>query len=226
MNKISLAINTILIIAVGILYYFHFSGRKAEVVTDADLLASRDSVSKNLSMVYINIDTLWENYKYVTEINKRLEAKKNTMLAQISSKSSQLESTLGAKADALQKKAQDFESKADGMSQAIQQIKMQQLQEEDQALQQEHLEAQQQVMQLKEDLSAQLMKEESAHNDSVQKAISTYLEKYNENYNYTFILSRGTTGGVMLAHPSLDITAEIISGLNKEYEEQQKAKKK
>ena len=110
MNKISLAINAVLVVAVGVLYYFHFSGKKDEVVTDADLLANRDSISRNLTMVYVNIDSLLTNYEYVDDVEKQLEAKRNTMLSQISSKSSQLESTLGSKAEALQRKAQDSKS--------------------------------------------------------------------------------------------------------------------
>jgi hypothetical protein len=58
MNKLSLGINAVLAIAVGVLYYFHFSGKKETAVTDADLLASRDSISRNLTMVYVNIDSL------------------------------------------------------------------------------------------------------------------------------------------------------------------------
>ena len=226
MNKISLVINALLLAAVGVLYYFHFSGKKEEVVTDANLLASRDSVSRNLTMVYVNIDSLWEQYDYVDEINIQLEAKKNAMLSEISSKTSKLESRLGAKNEALQRKAQEFEAKAEGMSQAIQQIKMQQLQEEDQALQQEHMEAQQEVAQLKEQKGAELMQEEARLNADVQKIITEYLEKYNKEHNYTFILAKGTGGGIMLAHEALDVTSEIIDGLNKEYEEKKKEEKK
>ena len=225
MNKISLAINAVLVVAVGVLYYFHFSGKKDEVVTDADLLANRDSISRNLTMVYVNIDSLLTNYEYVDDVEKQLEAKRNTMLSQISSKSSQLESTLGSKAEALQRKAQEFEAKAEGMSQAIQQIKMQQLQE-DQALQQQSMEAQQAIGQLKEELGAQLMQEEANLNEDVQQLITEYLEKYNKDHNYTFVLAKGTGAGVLLANDALDITSEILSGLNKEYEEKKVQEKK
>lgn len=226
MNKISLSINAILIIAVGVLFYFHFSGKKGEVATDAALLANRDSISHNLTMVYVNVDTLFEKYNYVAEVNKDLDAKKNTMQAQISSKISQLENKLGAKNDAFQKKVQEFESKAEGMNQTIQQIKMQALQEEDQQLQQEQQEAQQQIMQLKEDLGNELMKLEAEHTTAIQKTINAYLEKYNKDHNYTFILSHGTGGGVLLANPALDVTSEVLSGLNKEYDELKKTEEK
>ncbi len=112
------------------------------------------------------------------------------------------------------------------MSQAIQQIKMQQLQEEDQALQQESMEAQQAVMELKESLGAQLMQDEAALNDEVQQLITDYLEKYNKDHNYTFVLAKGTGAGVLLANDALDITSEILEGLNKEYEEKKKEEKK
>lgn len=226
MNKISLAINAVLAVAVGVLFYFHFAGKKNTTSTDADLAASRDSVSRNVTMVYVNVDSLWANYKYVEEITNTLEGKKNSMLAELSSKTSNLENKLDAKAQAFQKKVQDFESKAEGMNQTLQQIRMQALQEENAELEQQHLEAQQQVMRLKEEMAAQLMQEEAKLNVEVEKIITAYLKKYNEEHNYTYILSKGTGGGVMLAHPALDITDEVVSGLNTEYEEKKKAEKK
>jgi outer membrane protein len=226
MNKISLAINAVLVVAVGVLYYFHFSGKKDEVVTDAALLANRDSISRNLTMVYVNIDSLLTNYDYVDEVEKQLEAKRNDMVSAISKKSSQLESTLGSKAEALQRKAQEFEAKAEGMTPALQQIRMETLQKEDQALQQESMEAQQTIGQMKEDLGAQLMQEEAQLNEEVQQLITEYLEKYNKDHNYTFVLAKGTGAGVLLANDALDITSEILAGLNKEYEEKKKEEKK
>lgn len=226
MNKISLAINAVLVVAVGVLYYFHFAGKKDEPATAAALLASRDSISRNLTMVYVNIDTLLENYRYVDEIEKELEAKKNAMLAEISSRSSKLESKLSAKAEAFQRKAQDFEAKAEGMSQAIYQIKMEQLQKENMELQEEQYEAQQELMSLKEQRGAKLMQDEADLNDKVQKEITTYIEKYNKDHNYTFIVAKGTGAGVLFAHDALDITSDILAGLNKEYEERKKEEKK
>ncbi len=226
MNKLSLVLNAILAIAVGVLFYFHFSGKKDEVVVDANLQANRDSVSHNITMVYINVDSLWRNYKLVEELNEDLETQRKKMVDDVTRKSGGLETNLKNKGAALQKKVQEFQAKAEQMSEAIAQIKMQQLEEENQQLQQEDAQAQQEVYQYKERLGAQLMQVENDHNMRIQNTIDAYLEKYNKDHNYSVILARGTSGGVMLAHPALDITPEIIAGLNKEYEESKKAEVK
>lgn len=226
MNKLSLALNAILAIAVGVLFYFHFSGKKDEVVTDANLQASRDSVSHNITMVCVNVDSLWRNFKLVEELNKDLEDQRKKMVDEVTRKSSGLEASLKRKGAELQKKVQEFQAKAEQMSEAIAQIKMQNLEEENQQLQQEDAEAQQEIYLFKEKKGAELMKVENDHNMTIQNTIDAYLEKYNKDHNYSVILARGTSGGVMLAHPALDITPEIIAGLNKEYEESKKAEEK
>lgn len=74
----------------------------------------------------------------------------------------------------------------------------------------------------------EMAEEQTVMMNEIYVAIRTYLEKYNEDKKYSIILSTnpealaqdGTalfTSPVALGDPSLDITAELVAGLNEEY---------
>ena len=54
--------------------------------------------------------------------------------------------------------------------------------------------------------------------NQVMYAIKTYLEEYNKEHNFAAILTTtDATNVVMVGAPALDITQEIVEGLNAEY---------
>ena len=80
----------------------------------------------------------------------------------------------------------------------------------------------QQLLQQKQN---ELAEEQSVMLNNVANAIGEYVKKYNEEKGYTMILS--TTSGLLSqpivdADASLNITAEIIEGLNNEYQASKK----
>ena len=48
-------------------------------------------------------------------------------------------------------------------------------------------------------------------------AIKTYLDKYNQTKQYAMILTNQGGAPVLTADKSLDITDDVLSGLNEEY---------
>jgi len=68
MKNISLILNGILIIAVGVLYFLHFSGKKS---------GSESTVSapSDLKIAYIKSDSVLKHYDYFKEMRTVLEAK-------------------------------------------------------------------------------------------------------------------------------------------------------
>ena len=49
-------------------------------------------------------------------------------------------------------------------------------------------------------------------------AVQTYLNEYNKTHNYALILTTSaTTNTVIVGNPSLDITNDVLKGLNAEY---------
>jgi outer membrane protein len=60
----------------------------------------------------------------------------------------------------------------------------------------------------------ELGEEEAVMNRKVLNEIQVYVEKYNVEKKYSLILNAAT---IIVGAPSMDITAEILNGLNQEY---------
>ena len=207
MNKnLSVVLNLILIIAVIILYYLHFSSDRS-VTADAGITDS-SSVSKQVvllpkeikasKIVYVNTDVLNENYQYVKDLSD--VAKSNLQ---------SLETAYKKKAAEFQNVYSDFQQKA---SQGL-------LSENQQKAAQEELEKRKAELEQMEGKQQQLMDQMQRENEKVFKAIMDYIKEYNKNsqYNYVLAYSDKIVGSVLLANDSLDITNEIVAGLNAQY---------
>ena len=68
----------------------------------------------------------------------------------------------------------------------------------------------------RQSLQTQLMKEQEIFNKELQKRLDDYLVKYNADKGYDFILSYVKGGNILFANRALDITAEVIKGMNAE----------
>ena len=211
MNKnTSLVLNVILLIAVAVLYYLHFSAVK----TPAAEAAGTDSASavkpivllpkeiKASKIAYVNTDRLNEKYQYVIDISD--VAKKNLQA---------LEMNYKKKATDMQNRYAEFQQKA---SQGL-------LSENQTKEAQEELGKRKEELDMMESKQQQMMDQLQVENEKVLKNIMEYIREYNKSsqYNYVLAYSDKIIGSVLLANDSLDITNEIVEGLNAQY----KAKK-
>lgn len=206
-NRLSLVLNVVLIIAVAVLYYLHFKNNtctvannsiaKDSTVTAQNMIVMPKEI-KASKIVYINTDVLNEKYNYVKELSDVAKGKLQTLEASYQKKGSEF-----------QKKYAAFQQKA---SQGL-------LSENEGALAQKELEkgkAELEQMEAKQQL---LMEEMQRDNEKVLKTVLDYIKEYNKNGGYNFILaySNSAMSPVMVANDSLDITNEIVEGLNAQY---------
>ncbi|MEO6903862.1 MAG: OmpH family outer membrane protein [Bacteroidia bacterium] len=206
-NRLSLVLNVVLLFAVAVLYYLHFNNNTHSI---ANKINGNDSTSaaksivimpkeiKASKIVYINTDVLNEKYNYVKELSDVAKAKLQT-----------LEAIYQKKGSEFQKKYATFQQKA---SQGL-------LSENEGAVAQKELgkdKAELEQMEAKQQI---LMEEMQKDNEKVLKTVLDYIKEYNKNSGYNFILaySNSTMSPVMVANDSLDITNEIVEGLNAQY---------
>ena len=65
---------------------------------------------------------------------------------------------------------------------------------------------------------AELQEEQAVLNNQVYYAVKEFIEKYNEEHQFSLILTTsGVTNTVLNVNPGLDITADVLKGLNEEY---------
>ncbi len=206
MNKnLSLSINIVLVIAVAILYYLHFSHPgKSEPAALTDSTASSKPVViaakdiKASKIVYINSDVLNEKYDFVKDL---------TSAAQV--KQQRLENVYQSKAQKLQEDYADLQKKA---SQGLLSENQSAAAQEDLMKRKEELDRMQGELQV-------MMEDIQKSNEEVRKRVIDYVREYNKTgqYNYILTYTDGPGGVVLLANDSLDITNEIIEGLNAAY---------
>jgi len=204
MKKLSLYVNIVLIVAVGLLFYLHFSNaEKSKKLPEnlEDFKTITNSIDIE-GIVYVNFDTLLMNYDFYYDLQNQLNEKRKKMEAELNSQSKVFEN-----------QAADFQNKV--QKGLITRARAQEME-------QELLNKQQELIQLKDDLSMQLLEEEQVMNRRLQYSILEFLEEYNETHNYQFILSNTLGGTLLFANSGLNITEEVILGINEKYNSQKK----
>lgn len=147
-------------------------------------------------IAYVNLDTLEVRYEYFKQRKAEFEKKTAAMEGEVEKLAQGLQSEYAA----FQKKAQ-----AGTLTQA-----------EGEAGQKKLAAMQQNIESRRQSLGAQLMKEQETFNKELQQRLDNFLVKYNTNKGYDFILSYVKGGNILFANKALDITEEVIKGMNAE----------
>lgn len=197
MKRLSLILNVVLIIAVAVLYVFHFSGPKTVTQEEGDH-TSVVAAAQTGNIVYINIDSVNKNYKMFEDVMTDLQEKLNTSDAKLQSRQR-----------AFEKNYKDAQYKAErGL------VTRAELAQIEQNLAQE----QQELMVLQNQLQYQLAEEEAVAQRKVYNSIVEYLAKIKDENPYQIVLGTAFGDNIFYASEGLDISAKIIEGLNAEYE--------
>lgn len=149
-------------------------------------------------IVYIQFDSLILHYDMYSDLSGQLEAKKQTIEDNLNKKGRKLESDMKAFENQINKGLLT-RSSAEKQQQSL-------------------LQRQQDLQNLAQQQQNELMEEDAVMMNQVMDAIKTFLNEYNESHNYAAILTTsGSTNVVIVGNPALDITNEVIEGLNAEY---------
>jgi outer membrane protein len=160
--------------------------------------ANNDSVTvkEAITVAYVDMDTLQAQYQYYLDCRQELETTYNGYQA-----------TIGKKAAALQNKAAEIQQK-------LQEGRFVSEAEFNNA-QAAFAKQQADVEQLQAKYAQQFAEKELEFNKALEDSIQSFLATYNKEHKYTLILTRAV---ILNDNPQLDITADIVKGLNERYE--------
>ena len=79
MKNLSLILNAVLIVAVGILFYLHFSSTKS-IEGGQPSTVRVNTADPGMGIVYINIDSLLNNYAYFADMQDEFADKQENFL--------------------------------------------------------------------------------------------------------------------------------------------------
>ena len=68
------------------------------------------------------------------------------------------------------------------------------------------------------------MQEEKQWNDELREKIIAYIDSHTVNRQYDYILGYSIQSNIILANDSLDLTKDVIRGLNEQYDKTKKTK--
>jgi outer membrane protein len=196
MKNLSLVLNVVLFVALGVLYFLHFSGNKksSEPVNTG--------VTSAQGIAYINIDSVIFNFEKFTDMRADLDTKKKSAEAELNSKGGQYE-----------KGAKDYQDKVNkGLVTRATAAQM------EQAL----LQQQQDLVSLRDNLQQNLMEEEQVMNRQILEYITTFLDENKNVYNCQYILGKSFGSVVLYGDAALDITKKVTDAINLKYKAEKK----
>jgi outer membrane protein len=190
--------NVVLLAAVGVLYFLHFSGKKN---TDTNTYTERRVLDTSTNgntfrIAYFDIDSITNNYLYCIDVKDNLEKMREDVEKRINEKQKDFDLAYGRLQDkAAQTKLSDTE-----------------LNKEKEILS----EKQQAINDEREKGTSGFEQKRKLFEGEIKSHILAFINEYNTPQRFTFILA--DEPGIFYYRDSLyNITTEVLEGLNRQY---------
>ncbi len=194
MKNLSLIINGVLAIAIGVLFFLHFRDcSKGCAPKGASTTTTAGTSAPGSTIAYVDLDSLETNYTYYKDKKADFEKSQKS-----------LEATLTSSMESLQREVYEFQQKAQTMTQA-----------EGEATQQRLLEKKSRLEQQRDNGAQSLQNTMAQFNVEVYGKIDSVLQDYNKDHKYAYVLSYQRGGPILYRDKGLDITADVVVLLNK-----------
>lgn len=158
--------------------------------------ATQTKAPQELKIAFVEVDSLITQYEFCKEYTQVLEKKSRNVQNTLQQKGQKLQSDAANFQQKLQQNALDRPT-AERMQAALQK-------------QNADLEA------LQQRLGAELQEETNKYNQALHDSVQHFIAKYNKTKKYTMILSK-SGDNILYGDKTVDITKEVIAGLNKAY---------
>ena len=195
MKNLSIVLNVVLFVAVIVLYVLYFSGHKSPETAMTSKVACTADATK---IVYINTDTLLNNYQLAVELNEAFLKKQEDRRTE-----------LNIKAKAIDQEGTEFQRKLQNNG-FISEARA--IEARDQLLVK-----QENFRRLQQEMMDKASREQSELNKQLFDEITNFLKEYNKEKGFSIVLSTQLGGNVLYAEDGFDITKEIVDRLNANY---------
>ena len=173
-------------------------GQNETVVSQTTVIPSVEDGS----IVYVNIDSLMQNYLMSIDLLGELEEKMKKLDAELTNRQRKFQADVN-----------DFTNKAQkGLETRVKLAEM----EQQLGIEQQNL------LQLSETYRMEMAEEQAVMQRKIVQAIMDYLKEYNKEKGYKYILGNTFDAKILYADPALDITASVLDGINAKYRGEKK----
>ena len=156
-----------------------------------------EAVACEGAIVYIDLDRILTEYDMANDLRSVVETKVQNIQAEVNRRGTKLE-----------KEVKSFQEKMEKglMTRSVAEVQSQKLQKQE--LEFNNYAAQKQQ---------EIQEEQVVMMNQLGDAIQTFITKYNEEKQYAMILTNSGGAPVITADSALDITDDVLAGLNEEY---------
>lgn len=173
------------------------AGTSTETTGAAVVADHNQAAVCGIRIAYVEYDSLLLNYTFAQEVQKELVLKEMS-----------INNIIEEERKNLQEEAATFERKVQNNVFATQ--------ERAQAEYEKIMRKDQELLQRGQAMIAELEKESLAKSNEVTQSILNYIKEYNSDSKFDFILTK-MGGNMLYANQALDITKEVVDGLNAKY---------
>ena len=206
MKNTSLILSIISLVAVVVFGILSLTkgGKASEAQVEGEAV---ETAATKGAIVYVDLDRILMEYDMANDLRSVVETKVQNIQAEVNRRGKKLENDVV-----------DFQNKIDkGL------LTRTNAEVQSQKLQQQEIEFNNYANQKNNEINEELL----VMNNQINDAIATFIKKYNEEKQYAMIiLTQGDAEGdgvvslsapVITADPTLDITNDVLAGLNEEY---------
>ncbi len=156
-------------------------------------------------IVYVDLDRILMEYDMANDLRSVVETKVQNIQAEVNRRSQKLEKEVASYQEKIQKGL---------MTRSVAEVQGQKLQQQEIEFNNYAAQKQQEIQE-----------EQLVMMNQLGDAIQTFINKYNEEKKYAMILTNSGGAPVITADASLDITEDVLAGLNEEYIKTKNAEK-
>ncbi len=196
MKNTSLILSVISLIAVVVFGVLTLTkgNSKTEVATED---AATETAACKGSIVYVDLDRILTEYDMANDLGSVVETKVKNIQAEITRRGQKLEKEYASFNEKIEKGL---------LTRSVAEAQNQKIQQQDIEFQNYAAQKQQEIQE-----------EQVVMMNQISDAIKTFLDKYNAEKQYAMILTNSGGTPVITADASLDITDDVLAGLNEEY---------
>lgn len=198
LNKILVSLIIVLFLLVGFLFYKVYvpSGANSDSSV-SNSSSSKNGLDKSSKIVFVNTDTLFDKYLYYKEVMKSLEDRKRRIEVQFESQARGLESQVAAYQE---------KGKMGNLTAAeIESTEARLMRQRDD------------IIKTRDEQLSKLVQEEREFTEKLYDELYSYVTEYNKQNGFQYVLGYTRGSGIIYADNSLDITNDVVKGLNERY---------
>lgn len=190
-----LVLNIVLLVLVGLLFYWHFSAGKTVLVQNQSTPSNNNNNNPNqFRIAYFEMDSVSKSFAMVKDVKSELSKEEDKMNSSLTR---------------LQKLYNDKLAQYQGQASQMNQVQSEQ--------------ANRDMLQLQESIRGQKQDMDQKYQDfymrkmqDVKSRIEEFLKEYNKTKGYSYIFSN-EPGFIYYRDTMYNITSDLIKGLNAEY---------